>query len=208
MQVNSSKLIEDHIFFAELIALDYANIPGCQWDEAKSEAYMGLIRASEAYDPQKGEFTAFASKVIRNALNSLYAKQLRILKIFPKSLDEPIVRWKSVDHSISSDCDTLHSISPGTEDVRKEIRENEASVAIESVMNLLSPRERIAVEALRIGKSYPEIGGMLGISKQAAHKSARSGLDKLRAGLARLGYQGIASDGFLDSRKKEITNPG
>jgi RNA polymerase sigma factor (sigma-70 family) len=208
MQVNSSKLIEDHIFFAELIALDYANIPGCQWDEAKSEAYMGLIRASEAYDPQKGEFTAFASKVIRNALNSLYAKQLRILKIFPKSLDEPIVRWKSVDHSISSDCDTLHSIAPDITDVRKEIRNNEATAALDAVMNLLSPRERMAIEALRIGKNYPEIGESMGISKQAAHKSAQSGLEKLRNGLARLGYKGIASDGFLDSRKKEITNPG
>jgi RNA polymerase sigma factor (sigma-70 family) len=206
--MSNSGLIEEHIFLTELIALDYSNIPGCRWEEAKSEAYMGLVRAAEAYDPNKGEFTPFASRVIRNALNSLYAKQLRMLKIFPKSLDEPIVRWKSDAQTFSSDAGNLHSISPGTEDVRKEIRENEASVAIESVMNLLSPRERMAVEALRIGKSYPEIGGMLGISKQAAHKSARSGLDKLRAGLARLGYQGIASDGFLDSRKNEITNPG
>lgn len=206
MQVSSSKLIEDHIFFAELIALDYANIPGCQWSEAKSEAYMGLIRASKAYDPQKGEFTAFASKVIRNALNSLYAKQLRMLKIFPKSLDEPIARRKSADHTFSSDCGTLHSIAPDITDVRKEIRNKEATAVLDAVLNLLSPRERLAIEALRIGKNYSEIGESMGISKQAAHKSAQSGLEKLRNGLAVLGYKGIASDGFLDSSQKNETH--
>lgn len=205
--MSASELIEEHLFLAELIAFDYANIPSCQWDETKSEAHMALIRAADAYIPEKGEFTAFASRVIRNGLNSFYAKQLRMLKIFPKSLDEPIIRWKPQAKNFSSDECNLHSISPATEDVRKEIRVNEASIAIESVMKLLSPREHLAVESLRIGKNYTEIGQTLGITKQAAHKSARSGLDKLRAGLARLGYQGIASDGFLDSRKK-TTHPG
>jgi RNA polymerase sigma factor (sigma-70 family) len=184
---------------AELIALDYANIPGCQLDEAKSEAKMGLVRAADAFDPNKGEFTPFASRVIRNALNSLYAKQLRMLKIFPKSLDEPIPTINSKLDSFSSESGDLQSISAGRDDVRKEIRKNEASAIMESIMNLLTPRERMAVEALRIGKNYPEIGETMGITKQAAHKSVRSGLDKLRAGLQRLGYEGVASDGLLAS---------
>jgi len=66
-------------------------------------------------------------------------------------------------------------------------------------MNLLTPRERLVVNALRAGNSYVEIGESLGISKQAAHKSVKSGLAKLRTGLARMGYRGIASDGQLGS---------
>jgi RNA polymerase sigma factor (sigma-70 family) len=197
--MNNSELIEEYLFLAELIALDYANIPGCQLDEAKSEAKMGLVRAADAFDPNKGEFTPFASRVIRNALNSLYAKQLRMLKIFPKSLDEPIPTINSKLDSFSSESGDLQSISAGRDDVRKEIRKNEASAIMESIMNLLTPRERMAVEALRIGKNYPEIGETMGITKQAAHKSVRSGLDKLRAGLQRLGYEGVASDGLLAS---------
>jgi RNA polymerase sigma factor (sigma-70 family) len=197
--MNNSELIEEYLFLAELIALDYANIPGCQLDEAKSEAKMGLVRAADAFDPNKGEFTPFASRVIRNALNSLYAKQLRMLKIFPKSLDEPILRTNPELDSFSSESGDLQSISAGRDDVRKEIRKNEASAIMESIMNLLTPRERMAVEALRIGKNYPEIGETMGITKQAAHKSVRSGLDKLRAGLQRLGYEGVASDGLLAS---------
>ena len=86
-----SNLIEQHLFLAELIAFDYANLSGCQWDEARSEASLALMRAADAFDPAKGEFVAFSSRVIRNALNSLYAKQLRMLKIFPKSIDDPIL---------------------------------------------------------------------------------------------------------------------
>jgi RNA polymerase sigma factor (sigma-70 family) len=196
-----SEIVEEHLFLAELIAFDYANIPGCRLDEAKSEATMGLIRAAEGYNPAKGEFTPFASRAIRNGLNTLYAKQLRMLKMFPKSLDEPIPRSRPQANSTSSSAEDFLSNTTGRHDIRKEVRQNEAAAALESVMNLLTPRERIAVEALRIGKSYPEIGEALGITKQAAHKSARSGLTKLRAGLERLGYNGIASDGLLASRR-------
>jgi RNA polymerase sigma factor (sigma-70 family) len=167
---------------------------------------MGMIRAANAYNPDKGEFMPFASKAIRNALNTMYAKQLRMLKIFPKSLDEPIPRSPAQTTSASSDAGDLLSITKGRHDIQKEIRQNEAAPAIESIMNLLTPRERMSVEALRIGKSYPEIGETLGITKQAAHKSDRSRPYKLRAGLARLGYQGIASDGLLASRRKKINS--
>jgi len=201
------ELVEEYLFLADLIALDYANIPGCRIEEARSEAAMGLIRAAEAYNPDKGEFTPYASRAIRNALNTLYAKQLRMLKIFPKSIDEPILKIRHQQDSSSSDGDNLRALTAGSADVRKEIRQNEAATALDSLMKLLTPREQIAVEALRVGKSYPEIGMALGVTKQAAHKSARSGLEKLRVGLERLGFKGVASDGLLASRKAQ-TNSG
>lgn len=192
----SLPLVEEHLFLAELIAFDYANIPGCRWDEARSEASMALLRASKAYDPSKGEFAPFASRAIRNALNSLYAKQLRMLRIFPASLDDPISRIHGSGMEGSADAGELHS----RQDVRKEVRESEAARVLASLLGLLSPRERMIVEGVRIGRSYTEIGEELGISKQAAHKSARAGLHKLREGLERLGYRGLASDGLLGSR--------
>lgn len=199
ISMETQNLIEEHLFLAELIAFDYANIPGCQWEEARSEASLALMRAAEAYDPGKGEFVPFSSRVIRNALNSLYAKQLRLLKIFPKSLDDPIDRSSAENSPPAFSVDGDFSIE-SAQDVRKDVRQRETSTVIESLMNLLSPRERVIVGALRAGSSYLEIGDSLGISKQAAHKSAKSGLHKLRAGLDRLGYRGIASDGHLASR--------
>lgn len=195
---SSQNLVEEYLFLAELIAFDYANIPGCHRDDARSEAGLALMRAAGAYDPEKGEFAPFGSRVIRNALNSLYAKQLRLLKIFPKSIDDPIQIPLTDNHesAFSGDGDFLEKSS---QDVRKNVRQRETSAVIEPLMNLLSPREQVIIGALKAGNSYTEIGDSLGISKQAAHKSAKSGLEKLRAGLGRLGYQGIASDGHLAS---------
>ncbi len=204
--MSTHSLIEEHIFLAEVIAFDYANIPGCRWEDARSEASIALVRAAEAYDPAKGEFVSFSSRVIRNALNSLYAKQLRLLKIFPKSIDDPI-QFTSAENrrltGLSTDGDFV--IESG-HDLRKAVRLRETSNVIETLMNLLSPRERVVVGALKTGSSYAEIGESLGISKQAAHKSAKSGLGKLRAGLDRLGFQGIASDGLLASRGSRKEN--
>lgn len=196
----TQNLIEENICLAEMIAFDYANIPGSQWDEARSEASLALIRAAEAYDPTKGEFVSFASRVIRNALNSLYAKQLRLLRLFPKSINDPIhlAPIKNAIHPSPSSGGDFSIESP--QDVRKEVRQRETSNVIESLMNLLTPRERVIVGALKAGSSYAEIGDSLGISKQAAHKSAKTGLAKLRTGLDRLGYRGIASDGHLASQ--------
>ena len=201
-------MIEDHVFLADVIALEYSNIPGCQLEEARSEAQVALIRAAEAYNPQKGEFIPFSSRVIRNALNSLYAKQLRLLRVFPKSLDDPI-QWAGV--SVTGEPVGLSDASiheDPRQDVRKHVRTRETSLAIEAVMNLLTPRERLAVSALRVGNSYSEIGRNLGISKQAAHKSVQSGIVKLRDGLARMGYRGLASDGHLSSSERKSPPPG
>ena len=42
--MTTQSLIEEHLFLAELIAFDYANILGCQWDKARPEASVALIR--------------------------------------------------------------------------------------------------------------------------------------------------------------------
>ena len=196
--------LEDNIPLAEVIALEYANIPGCMVDDARAEAYLALHRAAEAFDPEKGEFVQFAAKVIRNALNSLYAKQLRFARMFPKSLDDPI-QWAKPSSDMDPAGSSTHSFLPDPkQDVLKEVRRNETVMALDAVLNLLSPRERLMVDALRGGSSYAEIGEKMGITKQAAHKSIKSGLAKLRDGLARLGYVRLASDGQLGSGEKRL----
>lgn len=200
--MNSNSLIEDNLPLAELIALEYSNIPGSSVNDARSEAHMALIRAADAYNSDKGEFSTFASRVIRNALNSLYAKQLRYARIFPESLEDPIEWGKiNVATETKSGSDRLEPSDP-KQDVLKEVRRQETLAALAAVLNLLSPRERMLVNALRSGSSYAEIGEELGVTRQAAHKALKSGIAKLREGLARMGYRGLASDGHLDSSEK------
>ncbi|MFZ4783596.1 MAG: sigma-70 family RNA polymerase sigma factor [Armatimonadaceae bacterium] len=196
-------LTMENLPLAEVIAFEYANIPGCIVDDARAEAYSALMRASATFDPLKGEFTRFAARVIRNALNSLYAKQLRLARLFPISLDDPI-QW-NMSGSLSSSDSSSEGFAPcdAKQDVVNAVRRRETLAALESVLGLLSPRERIMVNAVRSGQSYEDIGKSLGVTKQAAHKTVKSSLTKLRQGLARMGYNGVASDGHLGSTTRK-----
>jgi RNA polymerase sigma factor (sigma-70 family) len=196
---NKEQLLEDHLGLAEVIALEYSNIPRSDTNEAISEAYQALDRAVNAYDSEKGDFTPFAAKTIRNALNTLYAKELRFAKVFPKSLDSA-PPWNHAGTTESSGSASFaRRIRDSTQDVRKEVRLRESSSTVEEVMNTLSPRERRVIEGIRLGFSLSEIGDKMGISKQAVHKISRPALVKLRGHLELLGFRGIDSLGFLKS---------
>jgi RNA polymerase sigma factor (sigma-70 family) len=193
----------DHLGLAKVIALEYTNIPGVTVDDAVSEAHQALLRASSAFDPTKGEFTPFAARSIRNALNSFYAKYLRLAHIFPKSLDER-PNWAASQTSSASPNGLLGKIPDPRQEVEKEVRRRESSKILSEVLNLLSPRERIVVTALGEGKSLSEIGEKMGVSKQAVHKIASPALSKLKHKLSVLGYRGLDSKGFLKSTRAAI----
>jgi DNA-directed RNA polymerase specialized sigma subunit len=84
----NEQLFYDHLALAEVVALEYSNIPRTNVDDAVSEGQQALLRAAQSYDPQKGDFTPLAARAIRNALNSFYAKHLRLSKLIPRRLDE------------------------------------------------------------------------------------------------------------------------
>lgn len=193
----------DHLGLAKVIALEYTNIPGVTADEAISEAHQALLRASSAFDPTKGEFTPYAARSIRNALNSFYAKHLRLAHIFPKSLDEP-PNWPSSQDSSAPGTGLLGKIRDSRQDVSGEVSRRETGRILAEVLNVLSPRERIVIGALGQGKSLAEIGKKMGITKQAVHKISGAALAKLKDKLSGLGYRGLDSKGFLKSSRRAV----
>ncbi len=197
----SDALFRENRSLAEAIALEYMNIRGVTRDEAFSEARQALLRASRTFDSTKGKFAPYAARAVRNALNSLYAKQLRLARIFPRSLDEPADLNGSGETDSGGATFRGKFADPG-EDVIRDVRRRESISILEEVMNVLSPRERIVVEGLRFGKSLSEIGKALDISKQAVHKICTPALEKLRKKLELVGYRGTDSKGLLKSSSK------
>ncbi len=194
----SAELFSQHLGLAEVISLEYTNIPGALPSEALSEAHQALFRASEAFDPARGEFSHYAARAVRNSLNSFYAKSLRLAKIFPKSLDDaPDWNHRIPDESAPSSYGS--GIGDSGQNVLVEVRRRESTSILDEILNHLSPRERIVVEGMRSGQSLSEIGEGMGISKQAAHKISTTALQKLRDRLSFLGYQGLDSKGLLKS---------
>lgn len=189
-------LVEQHLGLARMIAYEYANIPGASIDEIISEAENALAAAGRAFDPEKGQFAAYAGRAIRNALNSLFTRQLRYVKVHDFSLDADATTSDSTSSSARKD----HA-DPGA-DVPLAARAEESRRILEDVLAELSPRSRLIVVRLREGKSYSDIGAELGISKQAVHKVGYAALQSLREKLEGRGFSGIDSKGFLKSARR------
>jgi RNA polymerase sigma factor (sigma-70 family) len=193
----SDDLVEQNLGLARMIAYEYANIPGASMDEVVAEAENALAAAGRNFDPEKGQFTAYAGRAMRNALNSFFTRQLRYVKVHEFSLDaEP-----PTSASTGSPARNEHA-DPGA-DVALAARAAESRRILEDVLTELSPRSKLMVVRLREGKSYSEIGAELGISKQAVHKVAHAALQSLREKLDARGFTGIDSKGFLKSARRE-----
>lgn len=188
-------LVEQHLGLARMIAYEYSNIPSASMDEIIAEAESALAAAGRSFDPDKGQFNAYAGRAIRNALNSLFSRQLRYLAAHDFSLDAEPTSMETTSTS-----DRSEHADPGA-DVFLAARAEESRRVLEQVLAELSPRSRLIVVQLREGKSYSDIGAELGISKQAAHKVAHAALQSLREKLEARGFSGIDSKGFLKSAR-------
>ena len=193
----SDDLVEQNLGLARMIAYEYANIPGASMDEVVAEAENALAAAGRNFDPEKGQFTAYAGRAMRNALNSFFTRQLRYVKVHEFSLDaEP-----PTSASTGSPARNEHA-DPGA-DGALAARAAESRRILEDVLAELPPRSRVIVTRIREGKSYSEIGEELNVSKQAIHKVAHAALQSLREKLDARGFSGIDSKGFLKSASKE-----
>jgi RNA polymerase sigma factor (sigma-70 family) len=184
---------------AAKIAREFSNIPGLPYAEINLAAQEALANAARHFDPTKGDFTAYAARSMRNAMRDLYERQVRHHRHHIYDLDLPI---------------TESATTPEARVQQVEARDfsmvDHAAAALESgkrlemAMLALSPRLRLVAEGIRDGKSYSEIGTMLGVSKQAAHKLAGATISALKDHLESMGFQGIDTLGFLKSCAQEI----
>ena len=197
LQAMLDDFVEQHLGLARMIAYEYANIPGASIDEINSEAENALVAAGRAFDPEKGQFAAYAGRAIRNALNSLFKRQLRYVKVHEFSLDAE----RTTSGSASASAHKDHA-DPSA-DVALAARAADSRRILEDVLAELSPRSRLIVVRLREGKSYSDIGAELSISKQAVHKVGHAALQSLREKLEARGFSGIDSKGFLKSVRRD-----
>ncbi len=197
----SDDLVEQHLGLARMIAYEYANIPGASLDEVVAEANNALAAAGRGFDPAKGQFTAYAGRAIRNALNDYFGKQLRYVKANEFILDDDANKSAS-----TAGIRPRRDLDPAA-DVALDVRAAESRRILEEVIAELAPRSRQIVAQIWSGKSYAEIGAEMGISKQAVHKVGYAALQSLREKLELRGFGGIDSKGFLKSGAQRPSPP-
>jgi RNA polymerase sigma factor (sigma-70 family) len=184
---------------AAKIAREFSNIPGLSHAEIDLAAQEALANAARHFDPAKGDFTAYAARAMRNVLRDLYERQVRHHRHHIYDLDLPITESATTPEARIQQVE-----APDFPLADRAAAALESGKRLELAMESLSPRLRLVAEGIRDGKSYSEIGSMLGVSKQAAHKLAGAAIATLRDRLEAMGFQGVDTLGFLKSCAQEI----
>jgi len=167
-----------HLKLAQIIAAKYFNIPGATREEVLSEAHTALVKASMAYQENKGPFAPFAGTVIRNALNSLFKKQLRQVQMIGRSLDETIHGATQFGTHIGN---LGQNIRDTQRDVIKEMQKKEGAIRLKVAMKILTEKERYVAMCTGKGMTLSEIGEKLGVSRQAIYKILTKVFIKLKS---------------------------
>lgn len=124
-------------------------------EDVIQDGMIGLCRAADAYDPNKGAFSTIASKYIINEVrHGLRDKSLKCL---------------SLDRLVADDIDSdLHEI------VAKEIVNFDDGLEREKFYNTLSKRQREVYRGLERELTQAEIAKELGVTHSAVGQVART----------------------------------
>jgi len=182
---------------ARYIARDFSNIPGLGLPEIEIQAQEALAAAGRQFDPSKGDFTAYASQAVRNALRSLYEKQVRHHHHHAYVLDQPAGMQSTQTDLVQNTPDKKQ------ESVATQVNRAESIAALQQAMGQMPERFRVVLTAIGQGHSYSEIGTKLGMTKQGVHKIASAATQALREYLESQGFGGLDSVGLLKSFRQE-----
>jgi RNA polymerase sporulation-specific sigma factor len=130
--------------------------PRWAYDEDIQQVGMiGLCKAADNYDPEKGKFSTFATKYILNTLRMEFRNRMRLCRT---------ADTVSIELETAEDC-TLQDTLAGEDDVDFCDREG--------LFKLLAPKEKKVAELLEQGYSQVEICKKLGYTRSNVSLLAR-----------------------------------
>jgi RNA polymerase sigma factor (sigma-70 family) len=181
---HQDRLINSHIGLAHSIAYDcfLGRKSTISLDEIKSESFLGLLKALENFDPQRGvSFGAFAKVVIQNHLRDFFrSEQSRNNLMTPT--ENPHSEESFEDEFYLSSV-PLDQIDPSRESYRNEVRQT-----LKQELSKLGPNQRKVLELVAEGYSYSEIAEKLLISKQAAQQAAKRAMQNIKENINDKGF--------------------
>jgi len=175
------------------IARDFSNIPGLDHKEIEIQAQEALAAAGRQFDPAKGDFTAYAAQAVRNALRSLYERQVRHHQHHQYVLDQPAGMQSTQTDLVQNTPDQKQ------ESVVTGVSRAESIAALRTAMEGMPEKYRVVLSGVSEGKSYSEIGEKMGMTKQGVHKIVTAAIQSLKERLESQGFDGVDSVGLLKS---------
>jgi RNA polymerase sigma factor (sigma-70 family) len=191
-------MIEKHKSLAEAIVnnlLSKVKITGLERGDLQSEAYIGLIKAVDTFNPLQGvKFTTYATHRIRGELLHALRDQTRLVRVAAHAagsspreslltLDELL--YEASDEAEHAECTARLDVSRR---VKMELSEASHDAATETrldVRNAIAQLRPKRAEAVRLhflqDLNKTEVARMMGISNNYAGYLIKHGLEDLRA---------------------------
>ncbi|HJA92746.1 MAG TPA: sigma-70 family RNA polymerase sigma factor [Candidatus Eisenbergiella merdipullorum] len=168
MTEEKERLVLDNLRLAGYMAQKYKST-GIDFDELISISYMGLVKAANSYQPERGKFSSLACQTIYRDI--MYCIRKRKHSIHCISLD-------SERCNRDGDSYPLQEIL-GTED--PDIRRLDNTGLYEEMISCLNRKERLAVELVVVrGEKQRTAAEQMGISQSYVSGLCKTGLEKMR----------------------------
>lgn len=163
------KLVEDNIKLVNYFINRYYH-----WIQGSEDAYqlgcLGLVKAAQKWNPERGAFSHFAGLMIRREINQAIQYCNRQMR----KADEPVA---SLDFMLDEDTALSSMISTG-EGVEQDVT---LKVTLETLLNSINPRHKKVIEMLYFeGLANKEVAKILGVSDQRVRQIELLALNKMR----------------------------
>jgi len=183
------RLIEAYLPLARSLARRFAH-RGERVEDLVQVGSIGLIKAVDRFDPERGDLAAYAAPTIVGEIRRHLRDRSTLIRL-PRRQHEPLVLVPAEDVPVGDDA----------------LDASEARVTVSSCMRKLNRRERDAVRCRYFGDmSQAEIASSLGISQTHTSRLLSSGLAKLRENLDENADSSASSElnsGHGDSRRRQ-----
>ena len=158
-------LIEENVGLAWSVALRWRR-SGLDVEDLAQVGMLGLMKAARAFDPERGQFSTFATWWIRSAIGRAAEKALR-----PGGL----ARLDALDREAVDDAD-----GPADDMIAVE-----TAAAVWGAVDALPEKDREVIRArFEEGVSQSRIGERLGVTRTRAYQREKRAVERLREMLA------------------------
>lgn len=198
-QTRRNRQVQDNLYLVKPIALHYAQQTGHDRDDLLQVGCLGLIKASNRFQPQRGTtFSSFAKPHIRGAILHFLRDGVGLIRL-PRAVEEQAMRIKhgSEDDLSAADALVVHhyrnkrhwvELKDDVVDDQQEgiglVERSETWMRVRTMFQHIDSEERRALEMVVIdGMSLRQTAQQLGVSAMTVQRRVKRGLSSLARGL-------------------------
>lgn len=168
MTEEKERLVLDNLRLAGYMAQKYKST-GIDFDELISISYMGLVKAANSYQPERGKFSSLACQTIYRDI--MYCIRKRKHSIHCISLD---AEYQNRDGDSYPLQEHLGAEDPG-------IRRLDNTGLYDDMMSCLNRKERLAIELVVVhGEKQRTAAEQMGVSQEYVSRLRSKGIEKMR----------------------------